>query len=315
MIKIIRFNESINPFKYIKNYGLSYIFHNNIQFFENVRIKYLYYHEYERINTGVTFSQYKKYINNIFLNKLVLISFYNKNKDYLAKIRISSVSINKLNYYMTFRDKYNLKYTINDDVILDIEEYMKVLKTLIDQNISFYRFINKEKNYKNEFIHNFTLKNVYIKNDNIYMVNDKNVTYILDIFGDIKKGIIINDIDPYGEEDWDELNENIIEKEIYYKFNYFLNFKLLGLKKLNKLRNFLLNNYIVISKNDKFIKGRVIKITPFKIEDEQYYKVNLMTNKGEIEINIIGDEKFKVKKNIKSKIDPFDEEEWELFDR
>jgi hypothetical protein len=149
--------------------------------------------------------------------------------------------------------------------------------------------------------------------------------------------IIKNEKDPYGEEDWEEymdmkeafetledddilsLSSQVLVKDRYLCFGDFLRFDLLGLAKLKKLRIFFDDQIVVIekTKNGKTnrIKGRVHRIRTFKIDDEQFYLIDMTTKKGEISVEIDSKyDRFKVKtsKKIKSPADPYGEEDWEL---
>ncbi len=148
------------------------------------------------------------------------------------------------------------------------------------------------------------------------------------------------ELDPYGEEEWeDEVREQlsfddddttrysseeytppkpqlVLDKTL--NFSDFLRFDLLGLKKLNLVRDFMLEQIAIIKQghNNARTKGRVFNIKSVKIDGDQYYEIKMMTKQGEKSI-IIGDgDKFKVKtpKQIKTKFDPYGEEDWELLE-
>lgn len=345
MTRIIRFNESINPFNLTKDYSVKSLmenmilinYNNKFSFLKGLKIDYIGdYEHYERKNPGTTFSQYKKYLNRLFVDRLVVMVYYSKEDSFIIKIKIGSVSIDKSSDSIkSFKDIYGTKYLYEGGEIIDVNNYVEILKTLIGQNISFERFTNKGGNHKMESVNNFKLKDVYIdKHTNICFVDDNGQMYMPNIFHSIRKSPIISEMDPFGEEEWDDdwdiTNEGIfsmgsddddeipslkLAKEKYFNFSQFLNFELLGLKKLNRLRDSILNHYIVISQKEKLIKGRTLKVSPVKVMDEQYYIIKLMTSKGEKEITITSTDKFKIKKEMRSKIDPYNEEDWELFNK
>lgn len=160
---------------------------------------------------------------------------------------------------------------------------------------------------------------------------------------------IFSEQDPYGEEDWLKENykikkfddifegfldwfkkkkkeENILKQERIkkrfkpiefefekiYVFSSILRFDLLGKKRLDWLREELDDQFIIIFNGEQQTRGRLVNIKPFKIRDRQYYTITLITKTGEEEVNINDRSRFKIKTPQESKMDPYDEEDWEI---
>jgi co-chaperonin GroES (HSP10) len=389
-----KLQETANPFKTIKDYGINYIIDNS--FYNNILMDYpSYYNSYLRLADildrkspeelprsleyvkGVklkrSYSQYVKFLNSIFINKLVIILYSKNGKGYITKIKVKSVLVDNKEV-IGFTDKYDQKYILFELGIIDVNKYVDLrLKNLIGHKISFYSYRPKKKKFgksvfigrEDYFVENFKLNRIYIDSntDEICFVNNKRDVEKVNIFESITGKKIYSIEDPYGEEDWGEedLSEEkrikLFEKwghdEYYYyptkikekrrkeqrrkerikdmefslkmgtgkyqRFGNYLLFNKLGLWRLNVLRKFLVGKIIIIEqlcdKNKKRTKGRVIHIGQFKAADEQYYSVKMMTKKGEVDISICGKDGFIVSKEKvkKTKIDPYGEEDWEIF--
>jgi len=217
------------------------------------------------------------------------------NEDYIGRVMVSDLP----NYYIHITN-----WIINND---GRQRY---------KGLRFYYDNYYDPNGKH---YQFTTERVYYFKSNITITTYK----------EIDPMIIIDERDPYGEEDWREyvISEQFNEEYTPPKpklvldrtlnFSDFLRFDLLGLKKLNLVRDFMLEQIVIIKQghNNARTKGRVYHIKPIKIDGDQYYEIKMTTKQGDKSI-IIGDaDKFKVKppKQIKYKIDPCGEEDWELL--
>lgn len=138
--------------------------------------------------------------------------------------------------------------------------------------------------------------------------------------------IIKDERDPYGEEDWyeymvdsyhdDEYVVPVLRKDRFLRFSDFIRFDLLSLRRLNVLREFCQDQVVVIKKGDKITRGRLYGIKSYKDDNgRQHYIVKMMSKKGEKDVEIEVNDTFKVKspEKIKSNIDPYNEEDWEIF--
>jgi len=397
-----KLDESANPFKTIKDYGIDYIIDN--AFYNNILFDYpTHYDSYLRLADTLdkkdiellphslsyvkgkklkkSFSQYLKFLNSIFLNKLIIILNEKNGQTFISKIKVKSVIVDKTEKDVAgFIDKYDQKFKLRGYGIIDVDKYIDLrLKNLIGVEITFHAYRPVKKKFgksvfvdkKDYVVENFLLKKIYIdpKTDEICFVDDKGKVEKVNIFSSIKGKKIYSPEDPYGEEDWleNDLSENkriemfesfitgnpglygddddihlfralrilrskeeirkdkmrLLSQDLksnierFKNFDNYLLFDRLGLWRLNLLRKFLEGKIVVIeqSVDKKRTKGRVISIGQHKVNDDQYYSIKMMTKTGEVEIGICGKDRFKVKdeKVKKTKIDPYGEEDWELF--
>jgi len=199
-----KLEESVKPFTDIKDYGIKNVIetHNDDIEIELVT-PFHTYNLYDGDGTA-TFSQYKKYLNNKLVGKLVFFVYERDDESYITKRKISGVGTDGTGYITSLIDKNKIRYPfLHAYSIIDVNKYVELLKTLIGEHIDFYRFLDKKDN--EERTNNFKLKKVHIDMYNdICFTNDEGVTYVVNPYNPIKKPAIFSPEDPYGEEDWDD---------------------------------------------------------------------------------------------------------------
>ena len=202
--KFIKYNEAKNPFAKIKNYGISNLSEEHPNLIEIPVMKYV-------PGRRLTLSQYKKYLNNVFVNKLIMIIHIKDEKPYLTYLRVKGLSIDKEGNITKFHDGRDSYSYLEEYNAFDVEKYVELLKSLEGQTITFTKYnprIKIDGKYtggESAIVNDFNLSKVYIgKHDYVFFVNEEDETYRVNIFRDIKKPRVFSIEDPYGEEDWDE---------------------------------------------------------------------------------------------------------------
>jgi len=113
-----------------------------------------------------------------------------------------------------------------------------------------------------------------------------------------------------------ELKRQTKEGSIKYeRFDKYLRFDLLGLARLEAFREMILEKTLKIKSVGKHsITGRVYHVGSEKVNGEQFYEIKMITKTGENTIVVCSDDRFRIKQPKKSKIDPYGEEDWEIFE-
>lgn len=277
-----------------------------------------------------TFSQYKKELNNLLIGKWIFAKVYH-NKKYLGvKIRVRRVSTDQNGYLQSFVDwGYEKFITVYNPKCIDFIAYVNLLRNLEGQEIRF-SYINK---YKVIPIENFQLKKVscdVIKGE-IYFIDEQNNKYIVDSRESITKSRIITQEDPYGEEIWESAssNDKILLHYLKPTKQIIKGSEILQLIKKDDLTNFKndFKGWLKISPRYKSYLFNVVdlKLTKDHSKDvlfasfDRYFDEHGAYKNRDSTITITINESVDIQKyiivepinNLKSDIDPFDEEDWD----
>ena len=308
--------ESKDPFKEYEDYSLDYI---DVPIFINVDILVKQY----------GFSQALKQIKNILIGKYIRSYVFTKEEEYAMVCKVDGIRIKKIK--KLYNDRYifshiktdNRWYGLMNDNLMDIDKYVDILKKLIGHQINFHSLEIKDDR---SFIEGFELDDVFLnpKNSKIYFVNVNGDKMSVDINSPITKykKRLFTPEDPYGEEDWDDINES--KNKIEFTIKEII--KLLRGVKMNNISDVInaLNNtfkenklYLFDKKENKYlISGSK---SYFYFIPEPYVNKTLHINfddGGEIKAVHIKEKDFdnfviSNYKRINNELDPYGEEDWD----
>jgi hypothetical protein len=324
-MRIRRLNEAKDPFKDLRDYSINYIYESNSHVLDKIKITYIgSYKRYKKRETRwsgnlyepgepivPTFSQYKKYLNNLFVNKqLIFVHFDNdKGTSFLVKTKIKGISIDKDGFIKKLKDDAR-EYIFDDRLeTIDVEKYINLLKNLIGQNISFNKYLYR-KNHKDVFVDDFQLKRIYQNKDGeIIFENEEGESCHVNIFDPICKRVIFTPEDPYGEEDWDINEDYEVDKNRLRQIKFIGGEELIDVITTGDV-DFLNNNFTGWAKMYPELRTYIFHVINWEIDpnDKVRFTYDGYIHGESVKINI-GPSNYVLKKTPELTITMFEEKE------